>query len=188
MRVSLVRLNGTEIGVHSIEIKLGHRCAPLLSGGSTTGLSATSAWAALASDRKAYHTLRHAPSRHVSDTASRNASQPPFDPQTRAPSARSPSRCPIPLRSAPPSAMARPQNPNAVAPGAMVSSDPRSAQHPLTSPTQPRSSSRLDHSRPRELEIVSLGHARILTRLCAPAEAPTYQFCCCRNARDQTDT
>jgi hypothetical protein len=28
---------------------------------------------------------------------------------------------------------------------------------------------------------------RILTHLCASAEAPTYQFCCCRNTRDQTD-
>jgi hypothetical protein len=29
-------------------------------------------------------------------------------------------------------------------------------------------------------------HSYILTRLCAPAEAPTYQFCCCRNAREPT--
>ena len=31
-------------------------------------------------------------------------------------------------------------------------------------------------------------HSYILTRIRAPAEAPTYQFRCCRNARDQTDT
>jgi hypothetical protein len=31
-------------------------------------------------------------------------------------------------------------------------------------------------------------HSYILTRIRTPAEAPTYQFCCCRNARDQTDT
>jgi len=43
--ISVLRAIGAEIGVHFIEMNLGHGCAPLLSGGSTIGLSATSAWA-----------------------------------------------------------------------------------------------------------------------------------------------